>query len=242
MGSEGSDKEIPVTPNNPESRNTANLLLRDDFDGAINGKMWDLKRIKADRWTLTEMAGRKALGITLEKGDKQEVSSMGILTERSEFSERKTILVPADIPVWYGFSFYFPPNFPIVENRLVFAQWKQQTETDESPFLSFRYVGGKLIFQINYGDQKVKFEKMTDLRGEWHDVLVNYGLGKENSGFAKAWVDGFPLAEYEGKMGHERDWKFTYFKMGLYRDRLETPQTIYLARFRRGPNKEACLT
>ena len=31
--------------------------------------------------------------------------------------------------MWYGFSFLIPAGFPIVDNRLVIAQWKQDGVT-----------------------------------------------------------------------------------------------------------------
>ena len=229
-------ENAPEIKINLRTENPANLVLIENFNGTINKKIWDLSRSRTDRRIFTKIDGKEAIGITLEKGDKKE----GI-TERNEISEKKDILIPVDNSIWYGFSVYFPSDFAIVKNRLVFAQWKQKTERDESPFLSFRYVDGKLIFQVNHDDQRVKFEKKIDLRGSWQDILVNYKLGKDDSGFAKSWVNGSLFAEYEGKMGYEAPRDLTYFKMGLYRDELETPQAIYIGSFGRGPTKESVL-
>ena len=44
-------------------------------------------------------------------------------TERAELDSGKHAFVGRD--VWYGFSFLIPPSFPVVDNRLVIAQWKQ---------------------------------------------------------------------------------------------------------------------
>lgn len=240
MANDGPPKDLPAIPIEAVEDPTT-ILLKDDFEGDINRRIWGLKRIADGRWALAQIAGRNALKITIERGDRQEISDKGMPTERSELSEIKQILLPTDTPIWYGFSFYFPPDFVIVQNRLIFAQWKQRTGRKERPFLSFRYIDGELIFQVAHGDQVRKFKKETDLRGVWHDVLVNYRLDKVDSGFAQAWVDGTSFAEYEGKMGYEPPRELTYFKMGLYRDKFDLPQTVYLARFRRGPSKESCL-
>jgi len=61
-------------------------------------------------------------------------------------------------------------------------------------------------------------------------------LGNE-TGEVKVWVDKELVADYSGKLGSLQATSNPHFKMGLYRDQIETPQTIYFARFKRASRK-----
>ena len=79
------------------------------------------------------------------------------------------------------------------------------------------------------------------MRGQWHRVVMNYQLNPNLSGKVYCKLDEQELVNYEGKLGHQLLEPSTYFKMGLYRDQLETPQTICLAQYRRGPTEQDCV-
>ena len=222
-------------------------FLKDDFNGKINQKIWCLKRVERHSWRISSersRTGKTSLEITLHKGDKSDTTRDNKPTERAEFSEQENILASLNTNIWYAFSFYFPKDFIILNNRLIFTQWKQfYREEKQSPFLSFRYINGQLSFRVmgkNGLNQKYLWPK--DPRGNWHDVLVNYRLSENLEGFVKVLIDKDILTEYEGPLGFDFIKKLTYFKMGLYRDSIEIPQTIFLDRFRRGPVKQACIS
>ncbi len=222
------------------------LILKDDFEGKIDGNIWWLKRVEQHSWEISEEQarnGKSSLKITLRTGDKPDIGRDNKPTERAEFSEKQDILVPLNSGIWYAFSFYFPTNFPIVDNRLLFAQWKQfYQEEKQSPFLSFRYINGQLQFCIMGRKQLMKKYFWTkDPRGIWHDVLVNYQLNESLDGFVDVWINNEILASYHGPLGFDYTQNLVYFKMGLYRDSIDISQTIFLDRFRRGPTKNSCL-
>src|SRR3989344_8584012 len=127
--------------------------LSDDFK-SLNKNIWSSKRLTKSNWKISKYQGKSAIQITVHKGDYQMDGGDGHLTDRAELTEEKSLWVPTGTPIWYSFYFVFPKDFLIQDNRLVFAQWKQSTQEPESPFLSFRYVDGKLYFQIVYNDER----------------------------------------------------------------------------------------
>ena len=66
--------------------------------------------------------GTKSVRIIVREGDIEQTGDDGKQTERAELDSGRHALVGRD--VWYGFSFLIPPGFPVVDNRLVIAQWK----------------------------------------------------------------------------------------------------------------------
>lgn len=220
-----------------------NLTVKDDFGQGLNTDIWSTKRIEPGRWSFCQIEGRDAVKIELHKGDKQATDKRGVITERSELSENPETLISLGTNIWYAFLFYLPEDFPIVDNRLVIAQWKQYTPQPESPFFSFRYSGGELMAKVavETEEHRVKFREKKEWRGKWHDVLVNYLLTEKQEGFAKAWIDKKEFANYQGKLGFTPNAPLTYFKMGLYRDQIDLPQTIYFSHFRRGIKREDCI-
>ncbi len=87
-------------------------------------------------------------------------------------------------------------------------------------------------------DKKI-FNEKIDLKGKWSDFKINYKLEKDGSGFTKVFLGDNLITEYKGPMGYPYSRDLTYFKMGLYRDESETPQTIYLKDFGRAPTKKS---
>lgn len=209
--------------------------IQDSFDRGFDKKIWSMKRIEDGRYSYVNNAGKDAIRIELRKGDRQATNSLGIITERSEISEHHDILLPLVVDVWYAFSFFFPDDFPTLNNRTVFAQWKQYTKQAVSPFVSFQYVDGTIKCKIvdSSSDKRIKFAKKGEWRGSWHRIVLNYKLNTDQTGFVHAWLDGEEFVNYQGNMGYPAKENLTYFKMGLYRDQVEPTQTIYLADYRR---------
>jgi len=215
-------------------------VVRDDFH-SLNPDYWSTEKIEPGRLTFGMFEGIDAAKIDLIKGDHQQTSAAGTVTERGELMEQKDIRLPLGTEAWYAFSVYFPTDFPIVDNRTVFAQWKQ-AEEDSSPFLSLRYQGGKIFCRI-IGDEineKFQLKQEREIRGGWHRIIMNYQLNPDLTGKVHCQFDEEEFANYVGKMGHQSLGPSTYFKMGLYRDQIDVPQTIYLAQYRRGSTPADC--
>lgn len=218
----------------------AQLVLKDDFERAINGNIWNTSKINPLSWEITGSPGdseQSALKITINNSFRNP--SDGKEIDRAEIAEKEEVLVPLGNSVWYLMSFYFPKDFLITNNRLVFAQWKQWAPHYGSPFLSVRYINNELSFKITGDEVNKRFNTKIDLRGKWHTLLVNYQLNSDQTGFVRAWLDNKPLLEYKGKMDYSPPPKYIFFKMGLYRDTIPEPQTVYFDKFRRGPTRES---
>lgn len=220
----------------------ANYYLEDDFEKKVDTRVWTLKRAESHSLKISKKysyEGKSSLKVTVHKGNKQEVGNDGKFTERAELKETESVQIGTNIDIWYSFYFYMPEEFPINNNRLVFAQLKQTTKIPKrSPFISFRYRGGKIIFQTIYKEKRYKFEKKQDLRASWHRILLNYKLNDDLTGHANAWLDDDLLGRHKGDLGFSYTDKKIYFKMGLYRDIWKDPQTIYLDRFRRSSKRK----
>lgn len=80
-------------------------------------------------------------------------------SERAEVWEKKTVQLPYDQPVWYGFSMKLADPVPTAKHRYVMAQWKRKilsgANTPFSPFLALRLNKGKLVFTVETDSVKV---------------------------------------------------------------------------------------
>lgn len=219
--------------------NNAKLLLKDDFKKKLNKNIWDLTKINQSCWEIIDKVpnnhSKYALKVDANNSVRSPKDKKDI--DRSEISEKEHVHVKLDNSVWYLISFYFPKGFFIADNRLVFAQWKQYAPHYGSPFLSARYINNKFSFKVTGENVVKKFNKKIDLRGKWHVIIVNYKLGTNQTGFAKGWLDSELVMDYKGEMDYSPAPNYIFFKMGLYRDTLEQPQTIYFNKFRRSPTR-----
>jgi len=82
---------------------------------------------------------------------------------------------------------FLPQSFPIVNTRLVIAQWKQHCPhvaqcSDDSPVIAVRYIGGKLHVTINTdsGQKTLMKQRMkygidgwtSNFRYSFHDKMM----------------------------------------------------------------------
>jgi Polysaccharide lyase len=216
------------------------VSLADDFRGTV-GPIWRLQRIRADALTVVpDPTGvdRDVLAITLRSGD---MADSGGTTDRAELSEADHLHLPTGTDVWYSFSLYLPPDFPVVDRRLVLGQWKQgcgDCTADHSPGIANRYRNGVFSVTIQDGDRRiVLFEEKADIRGRWNHLVYHLKLTPRPDGFLQAWLNGRQVADYRGPIGYPDDLDRVYFKIGLYRDTLTFPMTMLVARFRRGTSR-----
>jgi hypothetical protein len=224
----GADKPIPP------------ISLADDFRGAV-GPVWQLQRIRPDAITVVrDPTGldRDVVAITLRSGDMADATGV---SERAELSEANRHHLPTGTDVWYGFSLYLPPDFPVVDRRLVLGQWKQgcgDCTADHSPGIANRYRNGVFSITIQQADRRVVlFEEKSDIRGRWNHLVYHLKLTPNPDGFLRAWLNGRQVTDYQGPIGYPDDLDHVYFKIGLYRDNLAVPMTMLLARFRRGATR-----
>jgi Polysaccharide lyase len=239
-GGAGPSPSGPVPPGSGSTALASRVALADDLDGRL-GPIWQLQRVRPDALTFVADptgARRRVLAVTLRAGD---MADAGGRTERAELSEANDVHLPTGTPVWYGFSLYVPPDFPIVDRRLVVGQWKQDCgncAADHSPAIANRYRGGVFSITIDHaGGRRTLFEERTDMRGRWRHLAYHIMLTPSHDGVLQAWLDGRQVVDYRGPLGFEDDRDSVYFKLGLYRDTFDQPMTLYFARFRRGSSR-----
>jgi len=226
------------------------VAVYDGFETARLSKVWDTDRFVAgavSMQTNVVRAGRGAAQIVLRSHDTFEAGIKGSKdTERDELLEAKKLTSKEDASYEQSFSMFLPTNFPIVPVRLVIAQWKQYCGgndncSDDSPIVAIRYVSGvlKITHQISR-HQTTLFETKDELRGQWLDFKFQTRFTTNETGRVKAWLNGKLVVDYTGvnaypenpATGYTHPGWF-YFKMGLYRDLMTEPMTIYLDEYRK---------
>jgi hypothetical protein len=221
--------------------------IQDRFEEPKLGSIWTAWRMVPGAFSIqTEIVhgGHSAAQVTLRPKDRFEpASDDGAASERDELMEAPRFWSRSGMNYDYAFSLYLPKDFPIVEERLVIAQWKQLCEwascRPDNPVLAIRYVGGVLfVTRKNDAGQVTIYRSQGEMRGRWLDFRFVTRFSQGDDGIINGWMNGQQIVEYRGvtayraARGYPAD-GFFYFKMGLYRDLMKEPMTIYLDDFRK---------
>jgi Polysaccharide lyase len=221
----------------------AQLPVHDDFEGTTLSKLWDTSKFVKGAVIMQSKivkSGQSAAKITLNQGDKYEAGNdSSLVSERAELLEAEKLVSKEYSGYEYAFSMFIPSDFPIVPTRLVIAQWKQYCKqeicSDDSPVLALRYTKGILQITIQTGAHREVFyqTKGDDLRNKWISFKFQTNFSRTANGYVKAWINDEQVLNYTGKTcyGEERGYpnnSYFYFKMGLYRDRMAQPMSIYI--------------
>jgi hypothetical protein len=226
--------------------------IQDRFEEPKLSSIWTAWRMVPGAFsTQSEIvrSGHSAAQITLRANDRfEEASDNGAASERDELMEAPRFWSQSGRTYDYSFSLYLPRDFPIVEERLVIAQWKQLCEwascRPDNPVLAIRYVGGVLfVTRKNDAGQTTIYRSEGEMRGRWLDFRFVVRFSQRDDGAITGWLNGQQIAQYRGVTAYRaaRGYPthgFFYFKMGLYRDLMKQPTTIYLDDFR----KDQCAT
>ena len=222
----------------------------DGFESAQLSKVWDTDRFVPGAVTMQTnivRAGHGAAKITLRPRDTFEAGIKGSKdSERDELLEATKLTSKENAAYEYSFSMFIPTNFPIVPTRLVIAQWKQNCPaggncSDDSPVIAIRYVSGKLKITHQVGPELTAlYETKKELRGRWLDFKFQIRFTTNETGRIKAWLNNKQLVDYKGinaypenaATGYPNPSRF-YFKMGLYRDLMAEPMTIYIDEYQK---------
>ncbi len=119
---------------------------------------------------------------------------------------------------WHAFSLYVPETHQNVwPAKLSFAQFHQE---GAKPVIMFQNHKGGLWLDIHDADRTIRLSRLidaSDLRGRWHDIVMQARWSRQADGFVRIWVGGQKRADYLGPtMTAEK----VYFKFGLYRSHL----------------------
>jgi hypothetical protein len=227
------------------------LYVHDGFEQPKLSGAWATNRFEEGAVLMQRnvvRAGRQALAVTVRSHDKFEAGRDGNLdNERDELLEAKDLTSRENVPYEFAFSMFFPTDFPIVPTRLVIAQWKQfcPSETgpcsDQSPVFALRYVGGEMrVTQTIAGKQHVLYRQVGEFRGRWLDFRFRVRFTPKTDGHLAAWFDGKQIVDYRGATASSEDPgsgypnpDYFFFKMGLYRDMMQQPMTVYIDEYRK---------
>ncbi len=221
--------------------------VRDGFEKPGLDPVWIYWRMVPKAFSIQSeivRSGRCAARITLKSGDvHEEASWRGEANERDELCEAPWLWSRMNKTYEYSFSLYLPKDFPIVDTRLVLAQWKQVCEWirchPPNPVFSIRYSGGELFVTRRDDEGQTRlYTSQGEMRGRWLDFRFVIRFSQKEDGFIAGWLNGQQIIQYRGVTAYRSSIGYTahglvYFKMGLYRDLMKEPMTIYLDEFRK---------
>jgi hypothetical protein len=73
--------------------------------------------------------------------------------------------------------------------------------------------------------------------GAWVDMVYRVRRGRNGRGLVQVWANGRSVVTARGSIGNDGTGPRTYFKIGMYRDPMVSPATLYFADFRRGVSR-----
>jgi hypothetical protein len=226
---------------------------KDDFEQPGLSSVWIALRMVPGAFSIQNEIvrnGHSAARITVRSNDRFEAASdSGAANERDELMEAPRFWSQSGRTYEYSFSLYLPHDFPIVDTRLVIAQWKQLCEwpggcRPDNPVLAVRYVSGVLsITRKTDAGEVTTYTSHGEMRGRWLDFRFVTRFSQDSDGAIDGWMNAQRIAQYRGVTAYRaaRGYPahgFFFFKMGLYRDLMQQPMTIYLDDFR----KDQCAT
>jgi len=235
-----------------QGTNAQGLDVYDGFETTQLSKVWDTDRFEAgavEMQTNVFHAGHSAVKITVRAKDKFEAGINGNSdSERAELLEARPLTSKENETYEFSFSMFIPTDFPIVPTRLVIAQWKQYCPKggdcfDDSPVLAMRYIGGELRITQDFGNGKhhtILYKEKGEFRGRWLDFRFQVRFSTNENGRVQAWRGERQMVDYKGATanpenattGYASPSRF-YFKMGLYRNVMPEPMTIYIDEYRK---------
>jgi hypothetical protein len=223
----------------------------DGFETPQLSTLWETDRFvpgAIEMQSAIVRAGHGAVKISLHPNDKFEAGINGNAdSERDELLEARALTSRENTPYEFSWSMFLPPHFPIVPVRLVIAQWKQYCGSDaapcsdDSPVLAIRYIGGVLaITQDLAHKQTIFFQEKGDFRNRWLDFKFQVDFSSISNGSVKAWLGDRQLVDFTGitanaetpTTGYANPSRF-FFKMGLYRNLMPQPMTVYIDEYRK---------
>lgn len=219
------------------------INVYDGFETKKLSNAWTTDRMGKDAFEIQSAIvrnGNMAAKITLKAGDVFEAgNSKSHSSERDELCEARNTWSVEGKEYEYRFSFFLPDSFLIVPTRLVIAQWKQKCPhdsscSDDSPVMAIRYVSGRLYLTLQTGDdEQVLFQTKEEVRNKWLDFKFIVRFSRLNKGEIYAWLNEKQIINFNGTTCYSSERGYTdvsqfYFKMGLYRNIMPEPMTIYI--------------
>jgi len=211
----------------------------DDFESVTLNPVWDSTKFIPGALELQSSivrSGSRAAKLTLRKGDQID-EEKGTVLERAELREPKKIMSDEHRDYSYSFSIFLPSDFPVVPTRLVIAQWKQNCSGNcdpDNPVLALRYQSGEFLVTLQTGPDRTTLYSLSDnILNKWLDFRFNLRFSRNDDGYIKGWINNSEVIDFKGVTAYSSIYGYAdpgnfYFKIGLYRDTMEDPMTIYI--------------
>jgi len=222
-------------------------IVSDGFEGPTLSALWSTRKFvpgAVEIQSAVVRQGKGAARITLHHGD-QMGKERGTILERAELMEARELWAREDSSYSYSFSLFLPRDFPVLPNRLILAQWKQDCPDANcdpaSPVIALRYEAGLLCMTVQAAPAKDTVYRLGDeIRNRWLDFRVRIRFSRSADGWFNASLNGRQIVEYRGPTAYPPHYGYKdpgrfYFKMGLYRNQLPETMTIYVDEYRKEP-------
>jgi hypothetical protein len=224
------------------------INVYDDFEKQKLSKIWTSDRMERHSFKNQSQfvrKGKHAAKITLIKGDVvEEATNKDKASERDELMEDHALFSIEGNKYEYQFSMFLPDSFPILPMRLVIAQWKQYCAfcacSEYSPIIAIRYVSGNLFITLQTDSVRhILYAHAEEIRNRWLDFKFQIRFSRTTDGEIKAFLNENEIVNYKGITSYSESCGFLsnknkyYFKMGLYRDRIPEPMSIYIDEYRK---------
>lgn len=248
IGCDRSSTKTPPSAGAPQATGSATTQaaapsLRDDFEqdaiasfwlpGNYGSGLYERGAVKLS--SKYHRSGGHSVEITVHEGDIAQAGDGNTEVERAELDSGHFALRNGE--AWYGFSFLVPPGFPIIDHRLVISSCKQSDVS--RPIIAERFRNGKHTLTIESHGGKKEYRLAAIRLGQWMDVIFHVRYASNDSGLVEVWVDGKQQVSYAGPTAEDDAKNAFYHKIGLYRDRLKEPMTIYFDSYAMGSEKSA---
>jgi Polysaccharide lyase len=161
--------------------------------------------------------------------------------ERSELSQLPPRITGGER--WYGWSIYFPNDYPNVwPVKTAIGQFHQ---TGAFPVWMVQHApAGLYLDRHSSSGTQERFHLIDEarLRGQWHHIEMQVRWSRQTDGFLRVWVNGEQRVDYFGPTFHAAE---VYFKYGVYRGFLSRArarpvgtQVVYFANVRAARARE----
>jgi hypothetical protein len=206
-------------------------VLRDGFEGESIAKFWLPGNYGSGLYvpgailltTNHARAGKQAVEITVHEGDVDAAGDGNTRVERAELDSGHFALRGEE--AWYGFSVLVPKDFLIVDNRLVISSCKQSDVS--RPLTAQRFRNGKHTLTVESQGRRKEFTLPSLPRGVWVDFVCHARYSPRTNGLFEMWMNGQLVASYSGPLADPEAKDAFYHKIGLYRDRIRQPMTLF---------------
>lgn len=214
--------------------------INDNFESDSLNKIWSNDKFIPGALSFQSKyirSGNKAAMIIIRQGDQID-EEKGTILERAELKESKKLFSRENTNYAYSFSIFLPPDFPIAPTRLVIAQWKQDCQSGDcnpnNPVIALRYASGEFFVTLQVGPNKTTlYSQKESIINQWLDFKFHIRFSRNRDGGIKAWLNDKQIIDFEGVTAYSQTFGYPmpgnfYFKIGLYRDQMLQPMTIYI--------------